>query len=180
MLQRFSIKYLLYLFRWQLSTPLLAFVLFFLGDNIIAVVIANLIGGLVFFWIDRKILEEKQEKIVKKYLMYFGRWQLTSITLYPVVQLFGPGLVGILLANLIGGLIFFWVDRWIFTGKIFPPLWEVSKDVICVDCKKRVVRGYRLVIALNYNKRKEESPEFRCESCSIKKTKELRERGLQV
>ena len=82
-------------------------------------VAANLIGGLLFFWIDRKILEEKQDKVAKKYLMYLGRWQLTSITLYPVIQLLGPGLAGVFIANLIGGLIFFWVDRWIFTGKTF-------------------------------------------------------------
>jgi len=180
MFEKTSEKYLLYLVRWQLSTPLLVGILFFLGNSALAVVAANLIGGLLFFWIDKKILEEKQNKVAKKYLMYLGRWQLTSLTLYPVVQLLGTGLAGIFIANLIGGLIFFWVDRWIFTGKTLPPLWEVAENIVCVDCRKKSPRGYRLVLALNYNRRKEQSPEFRCEPCSIKKTEELRKRGLQV
>lgn len=50
-------QYGLYLVRWQLSTPILAAVLFVLSwtDTIVATIVANLIGGLVFFWIDRFI-----------------------------------------------------------------------------------------------------------------------------
>ena len=180
MLQRFSIKYLLYLFRWQLSTPLLFLVLFFLGNTAIAVVVANLAGGLVFFWVDKKILEEKKNNLAKKYLMYLGRWQLTSLTLYPIVLVFGASPSGIILANLLGGLIFFWVDRWIFTGKSFPPMWQVAENIVCCDCGKNTIRGYRVVLAFNYDRRKDKKPEFRCENCSIKKTEELRARGLQV
>lgn len=50
-------KYLLYLVRWQLSTPILALVLYFLAswDTLAATIAANLIGGLIFFWVDRLI-----------------------------------------------------------------------------------------------------------------------------
>jgi hypothetical protein len=52
-------KYVLYLLRWQLSTPILAGVLWLLaGVPVIwATVIANLVGGLVFFWVDRWIFK---------------------------------------------------------------------------------------------------------------------------
>ncbi len=180
MLDRFVVKYVVYLFRWQLSTPLLAFVLYFVGNTVFGVVAANLFGGLVFFWIDKKILEEKKGNVAKKYLIYLARWQLTSITMYPVVQAFGSEFFGVFLANFFGGLIFFWVDRWIFTGKTVPALWEIKENVVCCDCGKKAVRGYRLVLAFNYDKRKDKQPEFRCEKCSIKKTKELRARKVQV
>ena len=54
-------KYVLYLIRWQLSTPILALVMAWLGSfgAIVAAITANLIGGLIFFWIDRLIFKEK-------------------------------------------------------------------------------------------------------------------------
>ena len=57
-------KYLLYLVRWQLSTPILAVVLWWLADvnAIVASIVANLIGGLVFFWVDRRIFNGGKEK----------------------------------------------------------------------------------------------------------------------
>ena len=50
-------KYTLYLIRWQLSTPILAIVLKLLSDmnTLTATIIANLIGGLIFFWVDKII-----------------------------------------------------------------------------------------------------------------------------
>lgn len=50
-------KLILYLIRWQLSTPILAICLIWLSDigEVQATIIANLIGGLVFFWVDKKI-----------------------------------------------------------------------------------------------------------------------------
>ncbi len=51
-------KYSLYLLRWQLSTPILALILYLLDTNeIIETIIANLIGGLIFFWIDKLIFK---------------------------------------------------------------------------------------------------------------------------
>lgn len=49
--------YLLYLLRWQLSTPILMIILKILDTNIIIkTIIANLIGGMIFYWVDKKIL----------------------------------------------------------------------------------------------------------------------------
>jgi len=50
-------KYLLYLLRWQLSTPLLALcvISFATLGTTWAAVLANLMGGLIFFWVDRWI-----------------------------------------------------------------------------------------------------------------------------
>jgi len=49
-------KYCFYLLRWQMSTPILAIVIFFvlpyLGTTG-STVLANFIGGLIFFWFDR-------------------------------------------------------------------------------------------------------------------------------
>ncbi len=52
-------KYLIYLIRWQLSTPIIAVVLSVLSklNPWVATVIANFIGGLMFFWIDRTIFK---------------------------------------------------------------------------------------------------------------------------
>ena len=56
-------KYLLYLLRWQLSTPILALVLWLMRGwpYIAATVVANLIGGLIFFWIDRLIFQKEKD-----------------------------------------------------------------------------------------------------------------------
>ena len=52
-------RYLLYLIRWQLSTPILALVLYLLNTNeLIETIIANLIGGMIFYWVDKKIFKE--------------------------------------------------------------------------------------------------------------------------
>jgi hypothetical protein len=60
-------RFLLYLLRWQLSTPILApVVAFFTGSPIwgtaetwIGSSVANLIGGSIFFWVDRFIFTSK-------------------------------------------------------------------------------------------------------------------------
>lgn len=54
--------------------------------------------------------------MIKKYLLYLLRWQLSTPVLAAVLALFAdwPVIVSTIIANLIGGLIFFWVDRWIF------------------------------------------------------------------
>lgn len=56
-------KYLLYLLRWQLSSPILALCLYFLGGigTVLATIIANLIGGLIFFWVDKYIFKENKK-----------------------------------------------------------------------------------------------------------------------
>ena len=53
-------KYALYLLRWQLSSPILALILYIMNTNvIIETIIANLIGGIIFYWIDYRIFKEE-------------------------------------------------------------------------------------------------------------------------
>lgn len=57
-------RFLIYLLRWQLSTPVLALVTFFTIEyvgSIWSAVIANLIGGIIFYQIDKKIFKDKQK-----------------------------------------------------------------------------------------------------------------------
>jgi len=111
--------------------------------------------------------------MIKKYLLYLLRWQLsTPILALSVVWFYalGPTLASVI-ANIIGGLIFFWVDRWIFTKTdiLRGEIWEVREDIVCADCGKTVNRGYRLVKASNYDRTHDLRPEFRCHDCSRKK-----------
>jgi len=55
-------QYAIYLFRWQLSTPILALVLMLMVgyDTWVSTIVANLIGGLMFFWIDMRIFNKKK------------------------------------------------------------------------------------------------------------------------
>ena len=52
-------RFILYLIRWQLSTPILWLVVRNLGTSIGATVIANLIGASIFFWVDKFIFTSK-------------------------------------------------------------------------------------------------------------------------
>ncbi|QSZ68175.1 hypothetical protein RJ40_12060 [Methanofollis aquaemaris] len=115
----------------------------------------------------------------KRYGLYLIRWQLSTPLLAGVLILLSTmdPITATVIANLIGGLIFFWVDRFIFTSKALAAQWEVKENIRCVDCGK-VCRGYRLVKTTNYDKTDDNTPEFRCETCSQKKTEELRERGV--
>ena len=52
-------KFILYLIRWQCSTPILALCLSKLNFGTLwNTFIANFIGGCIFFWIDRTIFKE--------------------------------------------------------------------------------------------------------------------------
>jgi DNA-directed RNA polymerase subunit RPC12/RpoP len=82
-------------------------------------------------------------------------------------------------ANLLGGLIFFWVDKYIFKNTILAPLWEIQEEIKCVDCGQ-VSKGFRLVKTTNYDKTQDKNPEFRCEECSSRKLKKLKERGIKL
>ena len=57
-----SKQYLLYLCRWQLSSPILAVCLIWLAGlgTVWATVLANLVGGMLFFWIDKLIFRERK------------------------------------------------------------------------------------------------------------------------
>jgi hypothetical protein len=117
--------------------------------------------------------------MTKKLLLYLGRWQLSTPILAVVVGAFAylGYWQSAIIANLIGAVIFFWVDRRIFTN-VMDTVWQVEENVTCADCG-RVARGYRLIRTRNYDKTKVK-PEFRCEECSIEKAKALRQEGIQL
>jgi hypothetical protein len=117
----------------------------------------------------------------KRYGMYLLRWQASTPILAGVgILLASMGqLVAAIVANLIGGLIFFWVDQFIFTSQCLAVQWDVRESITCVDCGK-VARGYRIVKSGDYDKTHDPEPEFRCEACSKKKTEQLKERGVRT
>jgi len=60
MTEKKSKKLVFYIFRWQLSTPILYLVMATLPfDTFVKTVIANLIGALVFFPVDELIFRKK-------------------------------------------------------------------------------------------------------------------------
>ena len=80
----------------------------------------------------------------KRYGLYFLRWQASTPILVGVGILLAPygWLIAVIVANLIGGLIFFWVDQFILTSQSLAAQWEVKDNITCVECGK-VARGYR-------------------------------------
>lgn len=52
-----------------------------------------------------------------RFLLYAGRWQMSTPVLWLVIALMGAGLVETIVANAIGASIFYWVDRLIFGGR---------------------------------------------------------------
>ena len=114
--------------------------------------------------------------MIKKYLLYIVRWQLSTPILYVVIW----ALTGIIdaiwitiIANFIGALIFFWVDKFIFRKRRAKmPLWEMKENVECQDCKE-VGMGYRIVEWNGYSRLDDEHPQFRCEKCRAKKLLEV-------
>lgn len=116
----------------------------------------------------------------KRYFLYLCRWQLSTIILWPCVYyLTDLGTFwATVIANLIGGLLFYFVDQWIFSQNA-TPTWEVKDDETCNDCLKSPIRCYRLVTTKHYDKRYSNKV-WRCERCSILKTKQQRENGIEV
>jgi hypothetical protein len=117
----------------------------------------------------------------KRYGLYLVRWQASTPILAGVgILLVNMGqLIAAIVANLIGGLIFFWVDQFIFTSQSLATQWEVRDNISCVDCG-RIARGYRLVRSGDYDRTHDHAPEFRCEECSKKKAEELKVRGVKI
>jgi len=118
---------------------------------------------------------------LKRYFLYLIRWQLSTPILAVVLiwLAFWNKWVATIIANLIGGLIFFWVDRFIFTSSSLDAQWQIKEMVQCVDCG-RISRGYRLVKSKNYDRLRDKNPQFRCEDCSKKKSEILRKKGVDV
>lgn len=120
---------------------------------------------------------------MKRFVLYLTRWQVSTFILAPVVAFLywlSPW-IACSIANLIGGCIFFFIDKKIFTspklGEI--PIWQIAEEINCSDCDK-LCRGYRLVHSSNYDKREDDNPKFRCEECSKVKSEELRSNGVVI
>lgn len=122
--------------------------------------------------------------LLKRYLLYLVRWQLSTPILAVCVLWLTASLGATLttvVANLIGGLIFFWIDRWIFrnTAILFAgELWEVRENVHCADCGTGPMRGYRLIRAGAYDRTHDQHPQFRCHDCSRRKYEQYRQRAM--
>ena len=114
---------------------------------------------------------------MRRFMLYLIRWQLSTPILWLVVRNLGAGLGQTVIANLIGGSIFFWVDRFIFTSKAVE-VWHFMEKGRCDNCGKQT-NLWRLVLAPNYDKR-ESQPKFFCMECSKKRTDELRNRGIKI
>jgi len=117
--------------------------------------------------------------LIKKYLMYLGRWQLSTPILALVLFWLNDWNITLatIIANLIGGLIFFWVDKYIFKTNYMHPLWEIEDGVECADCGV-ICKGYRLVKTKNYDRLNDPDPEFRCAACSDNKKEKLKQAGI--
>ena|SRR3989338_6185509 len=117
----------------------------------------------------------------KRYLIYLLRWQLsTPILAAALIWLKSMNQwIATIIANLIGGLIFYWVDKFIFTSRSLDAQWEIKDDIACSDCGK-IARGYRLVKTENYDKTEDKAPKFRCEPCSQEKTHQLKKSGIKI
>lgn len=119
----------------------------------------------------------------KRFLLYTFRWQLSTPILWLVVRNLGMGIGSTIIANLIGAAIFFWVDIFIFNPKRSGQhpgieLWHLKDSDSCGSCGRK--EGlWRLVKTVNYDRSKAE-PVFLCRSCSRKKLKELKGRGIEA
>jgi hypothetical protein len=93
-----------------------------------------------------------------------------------VVRKMGTSFYSTVIANLIGGAIFFWVDRFIFTSQAVE-VWHLKEGT----CDKCGVRSHlwRLVKTAGYDK-SDAVPVFLCMKCSKEKTDELRAKGIPV
>lgn len=109
---------------------------------------------------------------MKRFLLYLLRWQLSTPVLAIFVYIITNEILATFIANLVGGFIFYWVDRFIFTSKFLNPLWEIRSNETCFDCG---AEGYGFRVALNtgYDKTRDTSPQFRCYKCAVKKARDM-------
>lgn len=118
-----------------------------------------------------------------KLIVYMIRWQL-STPILGVATYLSTGaspwnsMTAAIWGNVIGSLIFFWIDLITFSMGNLEKQWEIKDNGKCIDCGN-VGRVYRLALAPRYNRIKAVA-EFRCEKCSIGKTKLLKEKGVDV
>lgn len=110
---------------------------------------------------------------MKRYLLYLLRWQCSTPVLAVVIWLLPfNSIIESVIANLIGGLIFFWVDRLIFKQVRVYIWWEKKNEGTCVDCGK-VGKTMRVIKAGRYDKENDAHPQYRCRDCADRKLQEV-------
>lgn len=114
---------------------------------------------------------------MSRFILYLLRWQMSTPLLWIVVRNLGTSIWATILANLIGGATFFWVDKFVFTSKAIE-VWHFKERGACDKCGKEESL-WRLVKTPNYDRR-DALPVFLCGACSAQKTKELRSKGIKV
>jgi len=114
--------------------------------------------------------------MIRRFILYLIRWQLSTPILWLVVRNLGASLTSTIVANLIGGAIFFWVDRFIFTSQAVE-VWHI-KEGKCDNCGAQS-HLWRLIKTAGYD-RSSAKPVFLCMKCSKEKTDELRAKGIPV
>jgi hypothetical protein len=113
---------------------------------------------------------------MRRFILYLARWQLSTPILWIVVRNLGMGIWSTVIANFIGGAIFFWVDKFIFTSKAVE-IWHI-KEGTCDSCGAKS-HLWRLVKTSGYD-RSDAKPVFLCMKCSKEKTDQLRAQGIPV
>jgi hypothetical protein len=113
---------------------------------------------------------------MRRFILYLIRWQLSTPILWLVLRKMGTGIWATVVANLVGGAIFFWADKFIFTSKAVE-IWHV-KEGKCDKCGSKT-RLWRLIKTEGYDK-SASRPVFLCRKCSKVKTEELRSKGIPV
>jgi len=124
-----------------------------------------------------------------KFILYLIRWQLSTPILAPILAVFkhSPSMFGTredwiaaTIANFIGGCIFFWVDRFIFSSRQVEK-WELVKFGACNDCGKQGVLKRLVKAPGGYDRSDDENPQYRCHECSKKKLDQLiKEKKVKV
>lgn len=114
---------------------------------------------------------------MKRFIFYLIRWQLSTPILWLVVRRLGASIWSTVIANLIGGAIFFWVDKFIFTSAVFE-VWHVKDLGHCDRCGKEAPLR-RLVKARDYD-RTDAPAVFLCPRCSREKLTQLHSQGVKT
>jgi len=150
---------------WGLLLAYLALCLFLLIELLF---FRHVVEPLFNFWAAHWIYKQFRVsvmRLIKKYLLYCLRWQMSTPTLWVVICWLGPVLWGTVVPNFIGALIFFWVDRAIFGVNAYQE-WEIKRVGVCYDCG-HIGQVKRLRYdPSGYDRREDPSPQFRCEGCS--------------
>jgi hypothetical protein len=114
-----------------------------------------------------------------RYLLYLVRWQFCAPVLALVIWLVHlPTLRQTVVANPIGGLIFFRVDRFMFRSRSVERFeqWE-TRIGACHHCGSYGALQ-RPIRAPGYDKRDDRVPQYRCPACLARKAEEVEGRGI--